>query len=120
MILIDTSVWVDHFRRTDARVALLASNVEILQHPFVTGELAMGNLRDWRDTVSKLALLPQAEVAPQDTLFDFIEARQLAGSGIGFVDAHLLLTCESLGLKLWTRDRRLAREADKLALAYPR
>lgn len=118
MILVDTSVWVDHFRQADARVALLAANLELVQHPYVTGELAMGNLHEWRQTVDRLRSLPQVDVAPQENLLDFIECNELAGSGIGFVDAHLLLSCDLSRLKLWTRDSRLAREADRLALAY--
>lgn len=79
----------------------------------------MGNLREWRTTVRKFASLPQAEIAPEEAFLDFVAERQLAGRGIGFVDAHLLLTCQSHRLQLWTRDRRLVKEAEKLALAFP-
>jgi predicted nucleic acid-binding protein len=114
LILVDTSVWVDHFRAADARLAVLASHVEIIQHRFVTGELAMGNLTDWRRTIDTLDRLPAAEVVAPSFLLDFVEERALAGTGIGFVDAHLLACAATSGHALWTRDKRLVAQASRI------
>lgn len=118
MIVIDTSVWIDHFRQGDPRVALYASHLEIAQHPFVTGELAMGNLSTWRRTVDALSQLPQAEVLAPNDLLDFMETNRLMGTGIGFVDGHLLGSCAQGGHELWTRDRRLTEQAERLRLLH--
>ena len=116
MILVDTSVWIDHFRRENARLAVHASQVEIAQHPFVTGELAMGNLTGWRPTVDALQRLPPAEVVSHADLLDFVDEYRLAGTGIGFVDAHLLACAQSSSHLLWTRDRRLADQAQRIGV----
>jgi predicted nucleic acid-binding protein len=118
LILVDTSVWIDHFRRVDDRLAELLDRNQVLMHPFVTGELAMGNLR-LRDVILQdLRDLPPAAIAAEDEVLRMIGQERLYGLGLGYVDAHLLasarLTPDAL---LWTRDRRLAVAAERLSLA---
>lgn len=120
MILADTSVWVDHFRKQDAHLHSLLLIGQILMHPFVTGELALGSLRNRAQTLHLLDHLPQVRVAGTDEVRHFIDARSLQQRGIGYVDAHLLasvlITPSAL---LWTRDRRLRKVAEDLQLHTP-
>ncbi len=119
MILADTSIWVDHFRKSDPLFAFLVSDGSIWQHPFVTGELAAGNLQPRARTIALLRSLPQGAVADDDAYYAFIDDNELGGIGIGFVDIHLLHTAVSApGCKLWTRDRRLCEQAKRFAVAY--
>jgi len=119
VVLADTSIWIDHLRAGDARLTDLLGAGLILMHPFVMGELALGNLR-LRDTVLEtLADLPQARVAFDDEVLRFIEARALFGRGLGYVDAHLLAAAQLTGgAVLWTRDKRLHVGAAELGLAF--
>ena len=99
-------------------MALLGSG-RVLLHPFIVGELAMGNLGSWSDTVSNLRALPTLDAANEDAFFVFVAEHRLMGSGIGFVDAHLLLsTSQRPGTALWCRDKRLNKYAEQLGLAY--
>ena len=118
MILVDTSIWADHFGRRDADLALLLEREDALGHAFVTAEIALGNLADPAGTVAMLESLPQAAVATQAELMLLIERARLAGSGIGFVDAHLLAGCQLSAAMLWTRDKRLRVTAEALELAW--
>jgi len=118
VILIDTSVWVDHLRTGDARLSGLLDGGGVLGHPFVTGELALGNLRQRGLVLSALRELPQATVATDEEVLHFIDRRALFGLGVGYVDAHLLAAVRlTAGAKLWTRDRRLQAVATQLDLA---
>jgi predicted nucleic acid-binding protein len=118
VILVDTSVWVDHLRRGDERLAALLEGGEILMHPFVIGELALGHLRQRHLIVTSLQDLPQARVATEDEVLLFIAERRLFGLGIGYVDAHLLASARlTAGATLWTRDARLLGAAGRLGLA---
>lgn len=115
MILVDTSVWVDHLRAGDPVLTRLLPDGLVLAHPWVTGELALGNLGRRDEVIGLLRGLPQSRVASEDEVLDLVERRRLAGGGIGWVDAQLLastlLTPEA---RLWTRDRRLAAVASRL------
>jgi predicted nucleic acid-binding protein len=118
VILVDTSIWVHHLRGGDERLAALLDGGEVLAHPFVIGELALGNLRQRNVFLSDLLRLPQADVASDEEVLRLIDREKLYGHGIGYVDAHLLaaarLTAET---KLWTRDRTLNTVAVQLGLA---
>lgn len=118
MILIDTSIWIDSFRIADPDLALLLAEGEVIQHPFVTGELAMGNLRGWRRTVDLLSVLPAAPQVDNAQLLDFVESHGLAGTGIGFVDAHILASAQAAQSPVWTRDQRLRTHATRLGLMW--
>ncbi|MBI3560246.1 MAG: type II toxin-antitoxin system VapC family toxin [Gammaproteobacteria bacterium] len=119
MILVDTSVWLDHLRVGDAELAALLNGSLVLMHPFVLGELACGNLRNRVEVLALLKDLPRAAVATDEEMLFFIERHALMGRGIGYIDAHLLAAA-TLGdvVRLWTRDKRLRTVADTLALAY--
>jgi predicted nucleic acid-binding protein len=120
LILVDTSVWVDHLRRTDAQLAELLERGQVLMHPFVIGEIACGSLSDREITLELLQQLPRAAVAEPDEALGFIELRGLYGTGIGYVDVHLLAsTALAVGSRLWTRDKRLREAAEALGCAQP-
>ncbi|WP_062345889.1 type II toxin-antitoxin system VapC family toxin [Novosphingobium sp. CCH12-A3] len=118
MIIVDTSIWIDSFRAANPDLALLLAENTVLQHPFVTGELAMGNLRQWRRTVDLLSYLTPALRVTEDALLAFVETNGLAGTGIGFVDAHLLASAVHGKALLWTGDQRLAGHAERLECAW--
>ena len=118
MILIDTSVWVDHLRVGDAALERLLDSGAVLGHPFVIGELALGNLRQRNFVLNALRELPQATAVADEEVLHFIDRRALFGLGIGYVDAHLLASARlTADAKLWTRDRRLRAVAMRLGLA---
>jgi predicted nucleic acid-binding protein len=112
--LIDTSVWLDHFRERIAPLASLIRDEQVIIHPFVTGELTMGSLRSRQQTIDALRSLPQALIVSDDAWQAFVEEHALAGTGIGFVDAHLLASAIGMGALLWTRDKRLRTHAQAL------
>ena len=118
MILVDTSVWVDHLRAGDRTLVRLLENSQVLVHPFVIGELALGNVRQRANLLAELQNLPQAPVASDQEVLRFIELHELFGLGIGYVDAHLLAAVRlSAGSSLWTRDKRLLAIAVHLGTA---
>ncbi len=121
MILVDTSVWIDHLRAGDDELTELLNGSRVLMHPFVLGELACGNLRNRKEVLRLLKDLPSAAVATDEEVLFFIERHALMGRGIGigYVDAHLLAAVALEGSsRLWTRDKRLRALANELALAY--
>lgn len=119
MILLDTSIWVDHLRQSDAQVVALLQADLVLAHPFVIGELACGNLKSRADVLELLNTLPQARVALEHEVLFFIDRHKLMGLGIGYIDAHLLAaTTLTERTKLWTRDKRLDALAQQLDCAY--
>ena len=119
MILVDTSVWVDHLRDGTPALAAALEQGRVLTHPFVLGELACGNLKNRGEVLQLLGELPAAPMATDPEALDFIERRALMGRGIGYVDVHLLASVALAGIaQLWTRDKRLAAVAADLELAY--
>jgi predicted nucleic acid-binding protein len=120
LILVDTSVWVDHLRRGDQELVDLLEHSAVAMHPFVVGEIACGSLRDRRSILELLQDLPAAVVADDDEVLQFIERHDLHGKGIGYVDAHLLASVAlTEGTRFWTRDLKLRRVAVALGCAYP-
>ncbi|MEQ1546696.1 type II toxin-antitoxin system VapC family toxin [Methyloglobulus sp.] len=118
MILVDTSVWVDHLRANEPELASLLIQNRVLSHSFVRGELALGNLRQRETILSALDNLPQAPLVFNDEVNYFIEKNALYGLGIGLVDAHLLASTQLMGnTRLWTRDKRLQMAAVRLNLS---
>jgi predicted nucleic acid-binding protein len=119
LILVDTSVWVDHLRRGDARLIALLDSASVLIHPFIIGEIACGNLADRKTVLELLQDLPVAAVADADEVLVFIGRHRLHGKGLGYVDVHLLAAVAlSQGAKLWTRDKRLRTAAQALGCAH--
>ncbi len=119
MILVDTSVWIDHLRAGDSNLTTLLESAQILMHPFVIGELACGNLKNRRELVALLGELPQVAVATDEEVRFFIEQHKLMGRGVGYIDAHLLAAVSlAAPALLWTRDKRLAALASAMELAH--
>ena len=118
MILVDTSVWVEHLAGRNRGLETLLDAGMVLTHPFIIGELALGELRQRVLVLEALSNLPRAAVASDTEVLHFIERQRLFGRGIGYVDAHLLAAVRlSSGATLWTRDRRLHGAAEQLGLA---
>jgi predicted nucleic acid-binding protein len=119
LILVDTSVWVDHLRRGDPRLVDLLERSIVTMHPFVVGEIACGSLNDRVSILELLQDLPAAAVAEGDEVLRFIERHALHGKGIGYVDVHLLASVAlTEGAKIWTRDKKLLLVAEKLGCVY--
>jgi predicted nucleic acid-binding protein len=118
VILVDTSVWVDHLRSADAILGTLLDGGEVITHPFVIGELALGGMHRPEAVLRDLRRLPQAVSASHAEVLHLIDRQALFGRGIGYVDAHLLAATRlTAGSRLWTRDRRLHAVAVGLGLA---
>jgi predicted nucleic acid-binding protein len=118
MILVDTSVWIDHLRQRDERLSGLLDQGRVLAHSFVIGELALGNLQNRDAILGALHDLPQTPVATDAEVLGFITSNALYGMGIGYIDAHLLAATRlAPGAKLWTRDKRLLVVGMNLGLA---
>jgi predicted nucleic acid-binding protein len=119
VVLVDTSVWAQHMRHEVAALSALLEAGEALTHPFVIGELALGNLQNRDIVLADFRLLPQAVLAAHDEVMALVERNRLFGRGIGFVDAHLLAAARlSQDAFLWTFDKKLAAAAVRLGLAY--
>lgn len=117
MILVDTSVWIDHLRNGEAELVRLLETGLAATHPLVVGELAMGNLRARDAVLGLLRALPQAVVAADDEVLAYVARHRLfgIGIGIGYADAHLLASTRlTAGARLWTRDRRLREACSRL------
>ena len=116
MILVDTSVWVDHLRRNDPRLSKALLDGQVLMHPFVLGEIACGNLRSRSDVLGDLERLPSAIAADHHEVLGFLDQHRLFGAGIAWIDAHLLASARLSASRLWTLDARLRKAATKLHL----
>jgi predicted nucleic acid-binding protein len=118
VILVDTSVWIDHLRRGDHVLQrLLEGAAQVEMHPFVLGEIALGNLAQRTLILGSLGDLPMIATATDQEVLAFVDAERLHGLGIGFVDAHLLASVRLTGDVIWTRDKRLRSVAESLSLA---
>jgi len=118
MVLVDTSVWVDHFRSDNASLVSLLNQGLVAVHPFVSGELACGNLRNRREILSLLQALPHVGKTSDEEILFYIEKNALSGKGLGLIDVHLLASTQLSDYLFWTNDRRLHEIAKKLNLAY--
>ena len=119
MILVDTSLWIDHWHSPQFHLNELLHNGEVLTHPMVVGELACGNIGRRQDTMRVLNRLPQAPIADHSEVLNFIEQHQLMGRGIGYVDMNLLASAAlDQAALLWSVDHRLHNAAVELGLAY--
>ena len=119
MILVDTSIWGDHLRSPLAELQAFLERGSVLMHPYVLGEISLGNLPRYDFTIRGLLKFPQAVRASADEVLHLIRHHKLHGSGIGYVDAHLLASCLiTPDCLLWTKDKRLARAASGLGVGY--
>jgi predicted nucleic acid-binding protein len=117
LILADTSVWIDHLRSGNRELQKLLEQGQIVIHPFVIAELALGSLRGPARMLALLDLLPQAPVARMEEVRLAIESRHLYNHGIGLIDAHLIASCLiHQSTRLWTRDKRLRNVAESFRL----
>lgn len=120
MILVDTSVWIDHLRSVDAKLGSLLQTDQVMTHPYIRLELALGSIASREKVLADLALLPQAPVVATEELFGLIDHKKLYRRGIGLTDLHLI--CCAIfdkSVLIWTRDRRLSEIADELGLRAP-
>jgi predicted nucleic acid-binding protein len=118
VILVDTSVWIDHLRSGDARLHRLLGGGAVLCHPWVIGELALGHLSQRQEILRLLAALPTAPVADPGEVLAFVERNNLMGRGIGYVDVQLLAASRLAAAPLWSRDKRLVACAASLGCAF--
>jgi len=119
MILVDTSVWIDHLHQAERALAAALDDGEVVTHPFVIGELAVGRLRDRAGVLGALGEMPWLPSVGHGDALELIERRDLHGRGLGFIDIHLLASVLiSPGARLWTRDRRLRAVAEELDAAW--
>ncbi len=121
MILVDTSVWIDHYKGVDTRLPSLLARREVLMHDFVIGELAVGSLRDRETVLRALLRLPRAPPVSISETLDLLQRESLFSSGLGFVDVSLLAsTLAAPGTLLWASDVRLHDRAEQLNVAFPK
>jgi len=118
MVLVDTSIWVIHFRDGNRRLEKLLLDAEVACHPFIIGELACGNIKNRDEIISLLQSLPTTSTIELNDFLYFIERNKLIGMGLGFVDVHLLASAQLSGIPLWTSDKRLKSAAIDLKIAY--
>ena len=119
LILADTSIWIDHLRGEDTGLQALLAAEGICCHPFIVGEVALGSLKNSAATLDQLKLLPMVPAAHTSEVAAFVEWAKLFGTGIDYVDAHLLTSVRlSEGTRLWTRDKRLRAQAERLGVAF--
>ena len=115
-MLVDTSVWIDHFRRRNTRLAEHLEAMQVWTHPFVVGELACGNLGRRSEVLGSLAALPHAPMVSHEEVLEFLERQRLQGKGLGWLDMHLLASARLARIPFWTQDKKLAAVADELNL----
>jgi len=118
MVLVDTSVWINHFRSSDRHLEKLLIDGAVVCHIHIIGELACGNITNRKEIISLLQALPQVPFIEFDEYLYFIEQNQLFGKGIGFVDIHLLASAQLSQVPLWTADKRLKTASTELNLQY--
>jgi predicted nucleic acid-binding protein len=119
VILVDTSIWIDHLHQSDAELADLLDASEVVVHPMVIGELSLGSIKRRREFLALLHSLKSSPVASNDEVRHLVSGRRLHGLGLSLVDAHLVAsTCLDPSLRLWTRDKRLAATARRFRICH--
>lgn len=118
MILVDTSVWIDHFHHSDEDLKDLLLSNQVCIHPFIFGELSCGNISNRKEVLSLLRTLKTINLVLDEEVFMLIEERKLFGKGLGFIDFHLLASALIHHVPIWTRDKSLNRIAGELGILY--
>jgi len=118
MVLVDTSVWVNHFNRKDIKLSELLEEGQVVIHSFIIGELSCGRIKNRTEIIALLQNLPKTSILNLDEFLVFIENNRLIGKGIGFVDIHLLGSSTLTGSKLFTYDKKLIEAAKSLRINY--
>jgi len=116
MILVDTSVWIDHLRDGNANLQALLQESEVLVHPFVIGELACGTLKNRAEILRLLKELPRAPLAEDAEVLSLLETCRLWGRGVGWIDVHLLASTLLSHSRIWTLDKQLSVLASAMKL----
>jgi predicted nucleic acid-binding protein len=118
VILVDTSIWVNHLRQTNAPLQRMLTEGSVVTHPFIIGELACGSLRNRKEILGLMTVLPTAVLAQHDEVLHLVENNRLFGKGLGWIDAHLLASALLSRAPLWTLDQHLRAAARVLAISY--
>ncbi|HUQ48567.1 MAG TPA: type II toxin-antitoxin system VapC family toxin [Gemmatimonadaceae bacterium] len=119
MILVDTSVWIDHLRVGEAKLVALLGDETVLTHPLVIGELACGSIRNRAEVLDLIGRLPKPPIASDVEALELIDRHKLTSKGIGYIDVHLLASTLLMpGARLWTKDNRLASIASELKIEF--
>ena len=119
MILVDTSVWIDHFRNHVSLLHDFLLEEQVAIHPLIIGELACGNLRQRTEILILLESLPHTTMADHSEVISFLKHQNLYGKGLGWIDLHLLASSTLSHIPFWTRDLRLQKEAQRIGVASP-
>jgi len=118
MVLVDTSVWVEHLRKGTIGLESSLNDGQVVCHPFIVGELACGNLNNRLQILSLLDTLPFAQLADHEEVLQFIEINRLMGKGLGYIDTHLLASAVLTKVPLWTLDKSLSKAAALLGIQF--
>ena len=119
MVLVDTSAWIDHLRKPDLAIESVIRAGELYTHDFVIAELALGSLPNRHQLLGDLRRFPRLAIEAVEEILAFVDAMALPATGIGFVDATLLsAAAKTQNVRIWTRDKRLAAQAERLGLNY--
>ena len=118
MVLIDTSVWVNHLRAGNDHLKKLLLEMRVSCHPFIVGELACGNIKNRKEFLSLIQTLPMVQSINEKEFLYFVEQNNLIGKGVGFVDVHLLASARLSEISLWSFDKKLDRIASYLDINY--
>ena len=118
MVLVDTSVWITHFRSGNSKLQKLLQEGKVACHPFIIGELACGNISNRAEILSLMQSLPMLDTVEHEELLIFIEQKQMMGKGLGFVDVHLMAAALLAGIPLWTQDRKLKQACSQLSIDF--
>lgn len=116
MILVDTSIWINHFNKSNSGLIKLLNSAKVCIHPFVIGELSCGNISNRVEILSLLRSLPLVDNVLDEEIFSFIENKKLYGIGLGFIDVHLLASGLIHNVKIWTGDKSLNKAAINLGI----
>ena len=114
MILVDTSIWIDHLNNSNDELIKLLNSNRVCIHPLIIGELSCGHISNRKEILSLLQALPRIEPALEGEVFTFIENKKLYGLGLGIVDINLLASALIHDVKIWTHDKSLKNIARKL------
>jgi predicted nucleic acid-binding protein len=118
MVLVDTSVWVEHLRYGNVGLENLLNEGHVVCHPFIVGELACGNLSNRSEILSLLQALPLVNHAEHEEVMHFIDNYSLMGKGLGYIDMHLIASAILTKAPIWTLDKKLKEVSSKLGLEY--